>query len=228
MIEAIEWDSDFFGYPVGKSTISSVNDISIFFNDHSLNNYKLIYLFSKSQFKNLKLKLVDTKLIFKKNIEISRDLIENSTIELYVNENETDFIFIEELAYLSGKYSRFKIDSNFKNNEFKKLYHKWVLRYTADNKNIIFKRINNIIAGFVLYSIYKETIHIELISVSDNFQGRGIASELIKETELIGNKNNCKNIQVVTQGNNIPAVNLYRKNKFNIISTNLIYHYWNI
>ena len=228
MIEAIEWDSDFFGYPVGKSTIISENDMTSFFNTRSLSNYKLIYLFSKSQFYNPKLKLVDTKLIFKKNIKISGDTTENSTIEFYINENEKDFTAFEELAYLSGKYSRFKIDSNFINNEFKNLYQKWVLGYRDDNKNIIFKRINNIIAGFVLFSIDKETINIELISVSENFQGKGIATELIKEIELIGNKNSCKNIQVITQGNNIPAVNLYKKNKFNLIDTNIIYHYWNI
>jgi dTDP-4-amino-4,6-dideoxy-D-galactose acyltransferase len=228
MIEKINWDSDFFGYPIGKITISTIDDVSNFFNSKSLKEFRLIYIFSKTIINDYKLKLVDTKLTFKKNIDLHILRKQNKTIENLNNLDDGDFILLEELAYLSGKYSRFNTDLNFKNNEFKKLYHKWISGYKSENKNIILKKSNNIISGFILYSIENETIYIELISVSEDFQEKGIATELIYEIELIGLKNKCRYIQVVTQGENIPAVNLYKKNNFTLINKNLIYHYWNI
>jgi dTDP-4-amino-4,6-dideoxy-D-galactose acyltransferase len=228
MIEKINWDSDFFGYTIGKITVSTIDDVSNFLKSKSLKDYRLIYIFSKTIISDYQLKLVDTKLTFKKTIDPHNLSKENNTIENFNKINDSEFLILEELAYLSGKYSRFNTDSNFKNNEFKKLYQKWISGYKSENKNIILKKSNNIISGFILYSIENETIYIELISVSEDFQEKGIATELIYEIELIGYKNNCKYIQVVTQGENIPAVNLYKKNSFILINKNLIYHYWNI
>lgn len=225
MIEKVNWDSDFFGYNVGKLNVYSVDDYNNFLKENK-NEYKLIYLFSKTELKleNQNIKKVDNKLTFIKVIENQNiENVNNSIKELTINSD--NFESILELAYLSGIYSRFKLDNNFKNEEFKKLYKVWITN--SNQKKIIVKCQNESILGFVLYSIDKDKAIIELISVSESTQGQGIASELIHEIEKIGQKNNCKSIEVVTQGNNLPAINLYKKNNFNLFNSVLIYHYWN-
>ena len=228
MIEKIDWDSSFFGYNVGKTTITTIDDINTLLKNLH-NQYKLVYVFSKFIIENSNFKLVDKKVTFKKKITNSNNTDLNNTIELYKKDNfNKGNKQIETLAYLSGKYSRFKTDINFKNNEFKKLYKIWITDHIKKNKKIIIKKHNNIISGFILYSISEETIYIELISVSEQFQGKGIGSELIEEIEKIGVNSGSKYIEVVTQGENIPAVNLHKKNNFELINSVLIYHYWTI
>jgi dTDP-4-amino-4,6-dideoxy-D-galactose acyltransferase len=227
MIEKVSWDSDFFGYTVGKVNFNSDEDFTKFLKIDK-NAFRLIYIFSQNELELVDeyTKKVDTKLTFTKIIEIKTINDPNLSIKK-VNIKEENFESILQLAYLSGKYSRFKLDENFKNEEFKKMYKVWISN-TTNNKKIIVKYVNSEIVGLVVYSICKTKVNIELISVSEVVQGQGIASELIREIEKIGHENKCNTVEVVTQGINLPATNLYKKNNFNISNSILIYHYWNI
>jgi dTDP-4-amino-4,6-dideoxy-D-galactose acyltransferase len=226
MIEKVSWDSDFFGYTVGKVNFTSDEDFTTFLKIDK-NAFRLIYIFSQNELELVDedTKKVDTKLTYTKIIENKTINAPNISIK-EVTIKEENFEPILQLAYLSGKYSRFKLDENFKNEEFKKLYKVWITN--SKQKKIIVKCKNESILGFVLYSIDKDKAIIELISVSENAQGQGIASELIREIEKIGQENKCNTLEVVTQGINLPATNLYKKNNFNISNSILIYHYWNI
>lgn len=226
MINKLTWDSDFFGFNVGKFTVENTKFDEINFKEES-KNFQLVYLFSNQEINvSDDLKLVDIKTTFEK--KINTNIVDNKSIISFDSEIH-NYKELEELAYLSGVFSRFKIDENFRNNEFEKLYKIWL-----DNSldfsfafQVLVKVINGKITGFVtLKKNNEETSEIGLIAVSADFQGRGIASELIQKAEYESLKKGLKTIKVRTQFENKPAVKLYLKNGFEIIQKTIIYHYW--
>lgn len=227
MINKLTWDSDFFGYNIGKFTVENTQFDEINFKEES-KNFQLVYLFSNQEINvSDDLKLVDIKTTFEK--KINTNIVDNKSITSFDSEIHY-YEELKELVYLSGTFSRFKIDENFRNNEFEKLYKIWL-----DNSldfsfafQVLVKIIDEKIAGFVTLKEYNnETSEIGLIAVSNDFQGKGIASELIKKVEYESFIKGYKFLRVPTQYENKPAVKLYLKNGFEIIEKTYIYHYWN-
>jgi len=228
MINKLGWDSDFFGYNIGRLDVYGQPFDEILFKENSL-NFHLVYIFSDMELNTTNaIQLVDIKTVFEKKVNIK--LIENDTIVEFDKQYHS-YLELEQLAYLSGTYSRFRIDENFKNDEFKKLYKIWLdksLDFSIAFK-VYVKIVDGKIAGFVtLKKNSEKTSQIGLISVCDSFQGKGIASELIQKTEFISSQNGFENFQVPTQFENKAALKLYTKNGFEIIEKKYIYHYWNI
>jgi hypothetical protein len=106
-INKLEWDSNFFGFEVGKNIVLNPNHIDL----NITQPYILTYLFSSEKLVELKERLVDIKCEYIKEIK-------NKTKKSMCNIEDfsaTKYTFddIKELVLLSGKYSRFKIDKNF-------------------------------------------------------------------------------------------------------------------
>lgn len=228
MINKVNWDSNFFGYKVGKYDVK--NQV---FNENEFKNnctdYNLVYIFSDIELSvSESIKLVDIKTLFEK--KINTQILDIESIVEY-NKKIHSYRELEELAYLSGTYSRYKKDENFKNDEFKKLYKIWIDKSLYHNfaLKVFVKVIDNKIAGFVtLKENNNKTSQIGLISVSDEFRGKGIASELIHKSEYESYKNGFDFFQVPTQFDNKAALNLYSKNGFEIVEKKYIYHFWNL
>lgn len=227
MIEHLTWDSDFFNFNVGRVFFSDVNFNLKEFEKKST-NYKLVYLISEHPilhfselFKELKityLKRVNYKPFQSKRTVFKLNLISNHSYKL------------EDLVYLSGENSRFNLDPNFVNNEFRRMYLHWFHQAYNESlgKEIIVKVLNDEPVGLVLYSVKSQILIIELISVSTAFQGKGIAKELLNEIEYTASKKGCTIMQVVTQGINQKAIALYEHFGFQIEEKKYIYHYWNL
>ena len=113
-VESLTWDSNFFGYNVGKIILTDLCvDINLL--QKKAVGYQLIYLFSPARIIEFENYLVDEKIVLEMNC--TNDHIENETFQLELfDPNKHDFNALRNLAISSGEYSRFKIDSNFKNN----------------------------------------------------------------------------------------------------------------
>ena len=228
MVKKLEWDSNFFGYPVGLFVVNPLHEFPYTEFIEESQKFKLVYIFSSLELNNFRtLKLVDKKVILTK--KISQD--NNFDVPLEFDNKLHSYEQLSNLAYLSGIYSRFKIDSNFLEDDFFKIYKEW-LDKSLDKKlafGVFIKHIENKVAGFISVGKKdKETAKIGLIAVDKAFQGRNLATKLIQNAEHISILNKYKSIEVATQLENIPAVNLYKKNGFNIESITNIYHYWNL
>lgn len=83
--------------------------------------------------------------------------------------------------------------------------------------------INNILVGVIAYSVIYERAEINYILVDENYRHKGIAQELLnfvfKEID-----NNCDNISLEVNVNNNPAVNLYLKCGFKIVTVRKNYY----
>jgi dTDP-4-amino-4,6-dideoxy-D-galactose acyltransferase len=126
----LDWDSELFGYKVGKILIKSLTDNDfIELKKKCINDQiTLLYLIpldesSKSVLTRNGYSPIDEKVIYQKRItKATPDLCLN--IKSYSLNYCTKQLL--KLVYVSGQYSRFKIDQNFKNNEFKTLYKIWI------------------------------------------------------------------------------------------------------
>ena len=73
---------------------------------------------------------------------------------------------------------------------------------------------NKDIIGIITYSIIYERAEINYIVVSDKNRKQGIASKLLEYAINDIKKNQCQNITLEVEENNLPAINLYLKYGF--------------
>jgi ribosomal protein S18 acetylase RimI-like enzyme len=232
IIKKLNWDSDFFNIEIGSFTYEedekfSLQEIHNLIKDSS---YDLIYIF-----KNLKffpptftpeLNLVDTKVIFKKNI--TNLVIDTPKIEYYDKLNKPRLKEIYNLAYNSGFYSRFKLDERFKPSDFVKLYKKWVDNCIDSNtiNDLLVYVEDNQLLGFVTVNYSKKKATIGLIAVNHAFRGKSIGSTLMKKVEYLAMLKGCFTVEVATQLENEEACAFYKKNNYQVSEMKNIYHIW--
>jgi dTDP-4-amino-4,6-dideoxy-D-galactose acyltransferase len=235
LLEKLEWDSTFFGYPVAKVTTEAITEemLTKIINLAKFNGTKLLYLFtdpadavSSKTAKTCNAKLVDQKVTF--HIKISEAIVPviDNHIEEYVSDQPSARLI--NLAIQSGLYSRFKTDPGFKNNEFEKLYHTWI--ENSVNKKIadctfIYKE-NGLELGFVTVKIKDLNGQIGLIAVDENSRGKSIGKKLVAAVFDLLSRNNIPDLEVATQVDNSGACNFYQKTGFRVLKSENIYHIW--
>lgn len=224
MIERLSWDSDFFNYPVGRINVGEKFDLQQF--NSEAKDFSLVYILSQTDLAEITFfNLVDRKLIFCKQLE--KNSFDSGIIE-YDSEKH-DFNELLNLAFLSGKFSRFRLDQGFKANEFERLYRQWIENALSDNETSVLLHVEGeVITGFVsVETKANKAARIGLIAVSEVFQGRRIGLKLVQAACSLAYQKGNSELEVVTQADNQAAVNLYQKSGFSLISSTFIYHYRN-
>lgn len=221
MIRELAWDSEFFNLKIGEWNLDE--------EDSQGNNlFELIYVKSNDKkdavIEGYKNSFEETKVIFVKQLQ--KGAVESQNIRSVNTNDELSTLY--DLAYESGKYSRFKLDERFGLDNFKKLYRAWIdnsfNKQFADDV-IVFAE-NDVITGLVTYKINNNFATIGLIAVSPEKQGYGIGRKLLGfvEDELV-NKNIFE-LRIPTQLENNEACFFYKKQGYTILETSHIMHYW--
>ena len=230
-IEFLAWDSDFFNKKIGRVFIENSDNFTTVLKESRKADYQLIYAFGRKDFfvddnvlKQFNGHLADRKVLYEKKIETIKDE------EPFVSEYKNNELIpeLEELAYISGEYSRFKLDKNFDENDFYRMYKVWmensIKHLLADN--VFIATENNRIKGMVTLKIDKGKGHIGLIAVSPDMQGKGYGKALIAACENeLWRKGACM-LEVPTQTGNIQACKFYEKCGFQIKDITNVYHFW--
>lgn len=227
-ISKLQWDSEFFNLNIGMIDIVGSKEFDFNKMKALSKNYNLVYIFCDEEIRELT--EVDKKEIFiLDSLPKKNDLIYQQEIE-YFSLNKHSYEDLLELTLQSGIYSRYKIDKNFKNNEYEKLYKEWIDKSITKELaiDIIVTLINNKIVGFTtLDKKTSQLADIGLVAVDKNHRGKGIAKELINKTIIRARELGFKKIQVVTQNQNKPARSLYKAAGFKSIKLTYVYHFWN-
>ena len=229
-IERLDWDSNFFGYEVGKYLVENPEDFNLEELADELKRYKLVYVFCEKKIQSSSLKLVDEKATFL--IEDLTQLTTPSSAFKFESFDEEKHAkdHLEALGIESAVHSRFKTDSNFRNQEYKKLYREWINNsITGDlaiDIPVVCKGVSTVVGFTTLNKRNIDLAEIGLVAVSKEMRGKGLATDLVKETLRRARNRGYKNVQVVTQMANIPARNLYTKTGFTLKNIVNIYHYW--
>lgn len=226
-IKVLDWDSLFFNKKIGEIDFDA-RDQS--FTDS--NEFDLLYVKqSEDEFWELegfRQTFAETKIVFAKSLSKNTNPTDSFIISAFDTEVSKKLIY--NLAFESGKCSRFRLDTNFKQSEFEKLYKIWVdnsfTKEFADDI-VVYKKQNDIL-GFVTYKLFSEFATIGLIGVSPEFQGEGIGRKLLQavERKLINNK--TEELRIPTQLNNEIACKFYERLGYKIIEKKIIKHYWRI
>ncbi len=223
-VELLQWDTDFFGYRIGKCTINQHENISDF---HALiSSYQLVYLFTDDELSFVidNMYFVDKKVTLTQNLD-NLNISENSKVVNCKNVLTDDLL---KLAIESGEYSRFRIDKNFKNSEYERLYSRWIINSLNDANVYVYLTIDQLkISGLITVRVKGFLAEIGLVSVDKNYRGKGIGSSLVNHAIYKAKKMGALKINVITQGKNLPALKLYEKCGFKTTDIKYVYHYWN-
>lgn len=221
-IEYLAWDSDFFGYRIGRFLVGGDDDFNIerLKEESRAKGYRLVYIFSKKAL-DINIPPIDIKVVYSREITAADSgypLLPQAT-------KATDTLY--SLAFRSGKYSRFRLDENIGIEAFERMYKRWtdnslagtsadkVLKYEIDGKE----------AGFITIS-YGETTNIGLLAVDEKYGRRGIGSALMESAFREAFDHGARNIAVPTQKQNVEACAFYEKKGFKVTDTTYIYHLW--
>jgi dTDP-4-amino-4,6-dideoxy-D-galactose acyltransferase len=234
--EYLSWDSAFFNKKTGKINYNIPDETKLkkILEKAKTEQYQLLYIFVPEKFcirdEILKVysgKLVDRRILYSQYIE---NLLEHNqfaeTVTLYSETVVSDEL--ENLAYLSGQYSRFHLDKNFEPDTFHRLYKTWVTKSVQkkmDNSVFIVKNHDTIV-GMVTLKYGEKIGTIGLIAVSELAQGKGYGKKLINACIYDLYKRNISTLEVPTQANNIPACRFYEKCGFSRELITNIYHFW--
>lgn len=223
LIDYLSWDSDFFNRKVGQ--ICKVSNLD----ESEKSSFDILYVNSSKniEIKGFKKTLEQTKVIFSK--KINRVIKERSGNVYSVFKTNEYTNQLNELAFESGKHSRFLKDRFFGVDKFKELYQKWVensLNGKFANDVLIYKSDDEI-KGFVTYKIKNGFAQIGLIAVSPKAQGLGIGSILINEVESLLYQDSITELRIPTQLENELACKFYTKLGYTIIEKEYIQHFWN-
>ncbi|MCB9201805.1 MAG: GNAT family N-acetyltransferase [Flavobacteriales bacterium] len=227
-IEKLTWDSLFFGFNVGKIEFKNYVD------SVSADEYKLIYVFNDEEshikIRNFSKTYEEHKVVFYKKLRLN-SIQRDENIEDVKNIKNTSFVSedLYNLAFESGKYSRFKLDSKFTKQQFEELYKIWIDN-SLDGKYaeaLYVYIIKNKIEGFISYIIKNKVAQVGLFAVSNKMQGKGIGGKLLSnlETEVF-KKGGVDYIEIPTQLENKLACKFYKSKGYEVKSVTKINHFW--
>lgn len=234
-LEKATWDTDFFGYPIGRIRARQLDvpQLNGLIKMAGGEHYRLVYLFVNPDDEVLNqaaqqfgATLVDQKVTFRTVIANQEDVLEDQHIIDYSAESPSKKLI--ELSLQSGIYSRYKTDPNFKNGEFEKLYLAWI--ENSVNKKIashtfVYMEDGDEL-GVVTAQVQPELAQIGIIAVDEHARGKAIGSKLMKHLMDGLKKNNVPLLDVATQINNTNACNFYKKLGFHQHTLVNIYHIW--
>jgi dTDP-4-amino-4,6-dideoxy-D-galactose acyltransferase len=225
MIVEKKWDSDFFNFKIGEINFIDCKDHSNF------TDYELLYVVSDEDFdliiNGFSNSFSEQKVKFHKKLseisKINENVFSHSEIEYNIQN-------IYQLAYESGKQSRFLLDKNFGIEKFKELYRLWIDNSISKTfaDDVLLYKSNEEVVGLLTYKITDDKATIGLISVSNEQQGKGIGGILLKHLETVLYQKKITSLIIPTQFENKQACNFYHKQGYSIFDNTFIKHYWKI
>ena len=227
--ELLNWDSDFFALDVFQINSNSKEATIKELKKRIVLVKSLVYVFSGEElFSQKELityngKKVDVKVVLK-NSELSYISHMSDCLKEYINRKPDKELY--ELAFESGKYSRFKIDDRLPKNTFERMYALWIEKSCSSPSTKVFIYKENVIKGFITLSVNVNGIgEIGLIAVDRDSQGKGIGKLLIQYAENYLIDNGIPSVTVPTQLDNNSAISFYKGMGYKIIKTTNIYHF---
>lgn len=229
IIKLLEWDSSFFNKKIGELELVDSNQrIS------NVNDFDLIYVKQREdeevyfEENNFRLSHLEAKVIFSKIIAVTNTFENECIISALEKSDFKNQLY--ELAFESGKYSRFNLDGNFQRSEFESLYRKWVDNSLSNEfaDEVLLYKQENVILGIVTYKVFDNFATIGLLAINPESQGKGIGSKLVESVENKLSAKGIKELRIPTQLQNIPACHFYTKLGYSINEKLIIKHYWRI
>lgn len=224
------WDSNFFKKPIYDIDSNGKNNLDTL--KENLNTNGLVTSKIKSQDLNkinelssLGYSYCEGELDFIKQIQpIESTKLPDTNI---TPATPLDLPELNEIISNLYEYSRFK-SPWFSQKERARFYTEWLKKAvhgTFDDICYLLKdKINQSILGFITLKVNANSGQIGLIGVSELARGKGVASQLLNHASNYFSSKGCHCFTVATQTSNLPAINLYIKNNFQVKSSSVWFY----
>lgn len=165
-------------------------------------------------------RLIETSLQFNKSILKTTD--SQSGIRFA---KSTDRVAIRKIASESFKFTRFHSDDRISRTLADKIKADWAEGFFSGERgeHLVVAEVEGQQIGFLQLLVRATTLIIDLIAVSQEHQGKGIAKAMIRFAE--NNIDDIGEIKVGTQVTNIPSVRMYESIGFKLCRADYVYHY---
>ena len=238
-VQILEWDSNFLGFPVGRLEAHQVNAASLnaLVQQSRASGIRLIYLLADpaddgtaTAASQAGAWLADQKVTFARVTTPPLLLGQDTAAGIGVVVSATNFTpQLEQLAWQSGAFSRFRCDTQFSPHVFKDLYTQWLhASLTGQIARVVlaFALPTGEGAGLLTLGEQQGCASIGLLAVSAAVRGQGIGPQLVEAARQQAHHWGCPTLQVVTQRANEPACRFYAKCGFELVREEHIYHLW--
>lgn len=231
----LDWDTHFFGFKIAsvKSPEIGLQKLNNIIRELREQDFKLAYCFvdpddtiSNDSLRQISGFLADEKVTFSIDLTNASSLTTDDHVSAYKLNNTTEKL--KNLALQSGLYSRFRIDPDFKNNEYERLYTEWIeksVERKLANEVLVYSEGNELF-GFITLIIRGNTGSIGLIAVDENQRGKAVGRKLVSAALEYFRDHKVTTVDVVTQKANNSACRFYESCGFKIKSILNIYHLW--
>lgn len=235
-ITPLPWDTNFFNLQIARiDVVAPLVEKSLLQLIEQAKEYDLFYIFLPGEeFLELsncgdRCALVDRKVLFSMDIPpfVEANSFEKSfRIEEYGSKHVHPDL--EQLAYQSGEYSRFRRDANFQSDDFYRMYYSWLKKsINGEIAQIVLTAWQSErVVGFITAAIQQEKATIGLFAVDSETRGMGVGTSLFNSLLQVVKNKGVARVDVNTQMDNKSACDFYQKVGFKKEHITNIYHYW--
>ena len=170
--------------------------------------------------------LVDTNVVFEKEIEQAHRFADNCVVRLSTPKDKSQ---VMELSKNGFAYSRFHLDSMISAPVANLIKAQWAGNYfagAARGHKMVVALVDEAIVGFLLLVRGDDDLIINLIAVDEMQRRKGIASDMIAYAEI--QSSGYSRTVVGTQVANIASIRFYEKNGFRLCASNYVFHFHNL
>jgi GNAT superfamily N-acetyltransferase len=239
--EFLSWDSEFFGFPIGRICGDSLDDKLLKEADKWSNANKIRCLYCLLRPDNPaalqaaekhSFNLVDIRVTFTRTFDVSLPtayprLVPNGQIRPV---EPSDIPQLQVLARTAHSDTRFFNDPHFSYGMAEELYETWIALESQGRAQKVLVAISEKGAPIGYISCHvdsaKRVGRIELVGVAAESRGKGVGKSLVLAALDWLSQQGLVRSTVVTQGRNIMAQRLYQRCGFVTENLQLWYHKW--
>lgn len=230
LVERLEWDTSFFGVPIGRvAQTATADDIGAALHEAAHRDLRCIYLLAAAEDDQMIEAAQEHGFMVREiRVELERPVSGHvSGVEGLRIGRPEDLSRFEQVARERFRGTRFFADKRFPPARSEALYVEWLRRGLSDR---VARRtlVTADASGFVVchLDVNSRLGRIELIGVAADASSSGLSNALIAGAGAIFKAASLDTAMVVTQGQNVPAQRLYQRHGYRTTKTFLWLHRW--
>jgi dTDP-4-amino-4,6-dideoxy-D-galactose acyltransferase len=235
LVRFLPWDSEHFGQRIAKVLLSKLSTEEIQGLDAWCQEQRIncLYFLSSAtggpalwaaQIQSFRLVDLRVTLLAKLDgLALAPSQDENISLA-----SAADIPDLRSIATHNHQDSRFYVDPHFERSKCDELYAIWIEKSVKDPSQRVFtyKPEGNALGYVSTYQDENGNGFIGLVGIAKTCQGQGIGTLLTKHCLRVLQADGCKQVEVVTQGRNTKAIQLYEKCGFRLKSIQTWFHKW--
>ncbi len=236
VVERLAWDSEFFGFPVGRLWPLRLTPALADLADHRCGELGIRCLYflcdsthpaSAELAKDRGFQFVDTRVTLEFRLEAPLFSRLDSPASIRPARAE-DVPLLRDIAAVAFQQSRFYADPNFSKDAASRLYQVWIEKScTGFADAVLVADVGGRAAGFITCNLLRPGRgDIGLVGVDASYAGRGLGRGLVTAALDWFSTRGVEHAEVVTQGRNDAALRLYERCGFRTARIEHWFHRW--